>query len=250
MILLALACIENGLHVPENPAPPGVSILTPPAVTPFAPASAPVYANTSLTLFEIEPLTGEKDPVGDFHDVDGNPVDSFLDIAIDLDGQLIGGTFDALYRIDPETAQVELLCETEVEMLALAFTDDGRLFAGGDFVIRELDWETCSSSVLLEDVGYKTSGDLVGLPDGYLYWTVEGENGDELVRVDPVYGYTSWVGLIGVHKLFGVGYDEDTLYGFSRYGDVVAISPENAGSEILSQDETSWWGATTNPVRW
>ena len=252
MILLALACIENSIGLPETAAPPGIGTLVPPTVVPpFQPAEAPVYANTSPTLFEIDPLTGDRTVVGDFHFEDGTPVDSFLDIAIDLDGQLIGGTFDALYRIDPATAEVELLCETEVQMLALAFDDEGHLFAGGDFVIRELDTETCESTELLEDVGFKTSGDLVGLPDGYLYWTVEGEDGDELVRVDPRYGYTSWVGVIGVSKLFGVGYDDGTLFGFGRYGEVVAISPEHAGAEVLSQDEEiSWWGATTNPVLW
>ena len=252
MFLLLVACtIENGLTVPTNPAAPGLEILSPPTTPVFTPAEAPVYANTSPELFEIDPLTAERTLVGAFHDVDGNPVDSFLDIAIDLEGQLIGGTFDAVYRIDPDTAEVEWLCDTDVEMLALAFDDEGRLFAGGDFTIRQLDYETCSSVVLLDDVGFKTSGDLVGLPDGYLYGTVEGEGGDELVRVDPVHGYTSWVGVIGVEKLFGVGYDDGTLFGFSRYGEVVAISPSSAGADVLSYDEDiSWWGATTNPVRW
>ena len=252
MILLALACIENLLRVPESDPPAGVSSPVPPTVAPpFTPAEAPVYANTSPTLFEIDPQTGARTVVGDFHLQDGSPVDSFLDIAIDLDGQLIGGTFDALYRVDPETAEVELLCETDVQMLALAFDDEGRLFAGGDFIIRELDVKTCESTVMLDDVGFKTSGDLVGLPDGYLYWTVEGEDGDELVRVDPEHGYISWVGVIGVSKLFGVGYDEGVLFGFGRYGEVVAISPDHAGADLLSQDEAiSWWGATTNPVLW
>lgn len=251
MILLLACTIENGLHQPVVQTPPGMVVLTPPTTPVFTPAAAPVYANTSPELFEIDPLTGDRTSVGFFHDVDGNPVDSFVDIAIDLEGQLIGGTFDGVYRIDPETAEVELLCETDVGMYALAFSDDGTLFAGGDFVIHQLDIESCTHSVFLEDVGYRTSGDLVGLPDGYLYWTVEGDDGDELVRVDPINGYTSWVGVIGVPKLFGVGYHEGTLFGFGRYGEVVAISPDHAGAEMLSQDDgISWWGATTNPVRW
>jgi hypothetical protein len=212
------------------------------------PATAPIYGNTSEQLFEIDPDTGEKWLVGSFHDADG-PVTYFVDIAIDMDGRLVGGTFDALYAIDPTDATVSRICDIDVEMMALAFTSDGRLFGGGDQTIREIDTQSCTAVELLSG-GYTTSGDLVGLPDGYLYWTVRGEDGDELVRVDPTYGYTSWIGPIEGEKLFGLGYAEDTLYGFSALGEIVAIDPITAKTTLRSGDGTTWWGATTNPVTW
>ena len=93
-------------------------------------ASAPVYANTSGRLYEVEPSTGEAITIGDFRD-DSGKVDGFVDIAIDLSGRMFGGTFESIYRIDPETAEVERLCDTEVELYAMTFTSDGRLIAGG-----------------------------------------------------------------------------------------------------------------------
>ena len=66
-------------------------------------AEAPVYANTSTTLYEVESSTGAHMWVGEFQET--QPVDKFVDIAID-DGRMFGGILDALYRIDPTTAEV------------------------------------------------------------------------------------------------------------------------------------------------
>ena len=41
------------------------------------------------------------------------------------------------------------------------------------------------------------------------------------------------------------------LCGFSKSGQTVSISPEDAATTELSVDvEVSWWGATTNPASW
>lgn len=214
-------------------------------------ATAKVYANTSGELFEINPRTSEHVRIGAFHTAGGQSVEQFTDIAIDLNGRMVGGTFDAIYIINPETAEVAKVCDTDIEMMALAFDSDGRLFAGGDFIIREVSLPDCRATTLLDNVGFQTSGDLVGLPDGYLYWTVRGDNGDDLVRVDPSYGYTSWVGHIGVEKLYGLGYDDGILFGFNSRGNIAKISPSSGYGTITGGDsQTSWWGATTNPVVW
>lgn len=208
-----------------------------------------VYANTSDTLFEVEPSTGGVSRIGTFSD----GVSGMVDIAIDTDGHMYGGTFDALYAIVPRTAMVTKICDIDTSMYALTFSSDGRLFAGGDATIVEIDIDDCSVRVLLEGSIYSTSGDLVGLPDGYLYWTVDGSDGDGLVRVDPNSGVTRWIGSIGTDNLFGLGYSEEDerLYGFSSGGDIVEISPVDASAVTLSQDEDlGWWGATTNPVAW
>jgi hypothetical protein len=214
-------------------------------------AEAPVYANTSGTLFEVEPFDGTKSAVGDFHTASGEPVDGMVDIAINLEGELFGGTFDALYQINPVTAEVEKICDTDIEMTALTFTDEGALISGGDDRITEVDTEYCVETVVLDNAPYETSGDLVGLPDGFLYWTVRGENSDELVRVDPNTGLHGWIGEIKAEGLFGLGYDDGELYGFSKTGEIVRINPTGAATKLLSADETTpWWGAATNPVVW
>lgn len=217
---------------------------------PLVVATAEVYAHTSTTLYEVDPATGAYTLVGDFYGQFG-PVDTFIDLAIDMNGHMIGANYTYLYQVDPSTAEVTPLCPVSVNMYALAFTSDGRLFAGHGTEIVSVDTTTCATTTLVTDATYNTSGDLVGLPDGYLYWTVWGEDGDDLIRVDPNWGYTTHVGAIGHDRLFGLGYDNGELYGFSDEGNIVRINPINASANVVATDSArAWWGAATNPVLW
>jgi hypothetical protein len=215
-------------------------------------ASAPVYANTFSTLYEIVPSTGERKEIGPFTDAStGAPVEYFVDIAIDLSGRMVGGTFDELYSINPTTAAVTYLCTADVDMYALAFTPNGYLIAGSDEGVYYLDTFNCDDTPMLSNSEYITSGDLVGLPDGYLYWTVELEKTDGLVRIDPSNGVTLFLGDTGFEDIYGLGYDNGNLYGFNALGETIRISPDTASSTLVtSSSKIQWWGATTNPVKW
>jgi hypothetical protein len=241
------ATVDTGTPTTDTPTTPSTTTST--TTTPTTIATAPVYANTSDELFEIDPATGARTSVGRFHD-GGGSVDGMVDIAIDLDGHLYGGTFDALYRIDAGSAAVTLVCATDLAPYALAFTSDGVLFAGAGTEIVEVDVDTCRETTLVSDGGYSTSGDLVGLPDGYLYWTVLDGSTDGLVRVNPQNGALLYVGSVGEAQLFGLGYDQGQLYGFSSNGSIVRIDPADGSTSLVFADTTSWWGATTNPVVW
>ena len=253
LLWMALACHDYDFQEVEEIVVEGEDTAVvdepPPEDTGEVVASAPLYGNTSTTLYQIDPQKGGMSEIGDFHDANG-PIDQFIDIAIDLDGYMVGGTFDALYRVDPSTAFVTHICDTEVEMTALTFASSGELITGGDAEIRWMDIDTCASSLLVSSSTYATSGDLVGLPDGYLYWTVEGSDGDELVVVNPETGAQMWNGRIGVSALFGLGYHNDKLYGFSAEGDIVEITPSNAQISDTISSGVAWWGAATNPVVW
>jgi hypothetical protein len=257
------APLDTGAPPPVDTSPPPEDTAVeeppedtdPPTATETEPeepiAQDPVYANTSGSLYSVDPETGDALYIGDMHAADGTPVVNFIDLAIDLGGRLYGGTFDALYRIDPVTAAVTEVCSFGVDMTALTFTSAGQLVAGGASTIELVDVDTCAVEVLVSGSIYETSGDLVGLPDGYLYWTVWGTTGDDLVRVDPTSGAQTYVGPIGVDRLFGLGYDGGQLYGFSSEGEIVRVPPGGGVSEITAISSTlSWWGATTNPVTW
>jgi outer membrane protein assembly factor BamB len=259
-LLVSTGCSEYGINEQQNPTPPGEDTDTldptetetdiPEEDDPVELAEAPVYANTSTTLYEVDPSSGGHQWVGDFRE-DGVTVNGFVDIAIDGKGRMYGGTFEALYRIDPTTAEVIYLCDASHDMTAMAFSSDGELFVGGSASIHVMDVTNCATSRLIDSVYYETSGDLVGLPDGFLYWTVRGANSDELVRVDPETGTTVWVGTIPEENLYGLGYANDQLFGFSSSGKIMRISPIGASASVLvSNNELSWWGATTNPVTW
>ena len=213
-------------------------------------ADAPVYANTRDTLYEVVPKTGATVLVGQFVDDAGTVIDNMIDIAIDPVGRMFGGTYETLYRIDPTTGGVSEVCDVEFAMFALAFDDEGNLYAGGDNLIERIDVDDCTRTVLVEHPEYVTSGDLVGLPDGFLYWTIRGGEADELVKVSPRSGSTEWIGVVGVDRLFGLGYHEGSLYGFSDDREIVRIDPISAATFVLVPSSEQWWGATTNPVSW
>ena len=194
--------------------------------------------------------TGETHFVANFWSDDGS-LRNFVDIAIDLNGRMYGGTYDTLYRIDPTNGCSTRICR------ASRRNDSTHLYVRwcvGRWRCRShLD---CGREQLhirdsTERLYWETSGDLVGLPDGYLYWTVVGENGDDLIKLDPDSGMTQWVGETGYDELYGLGYDDDELLGFSAGGNIVAINPSKAFSVLQSTTQSiSWWGATTNPVIW
>lgn len=227
-------------------------------------AAAPVYANTTDRLYTVDPTTGTATLVGQFHE-QGTPIDGFVDIAIDGDGRLFGGTQGtgaqrtgrAVYRVDPITAGVTHVCDLNADMHGMAFLPDGRLVVAGRETMFAVDVDRgCGLALLGLDDEHTTSGDLVQLPDGRLYWTVWGDEpgaSDHLVVLDPN-GLDAPVdrGEIGFDRLYGLGYDQQAhqLYGFSADGEVVAINVQTAVGSVIGTLATAWWGATTNPVIW
>ncbi len=227
---------------------------------PIAPARLPIYAHTRNTLYSVDPEGGAVTLIGTFLTASGSKPE-IVDIAIDLAGRLYGGSLGkggvgrAVYRIDPTTGALESVCEMAVELTAMTFTSDGRLVLGGDDVLQVVDLAAnCRVTTVFTANGYETSGDVVGLPDGLIYWTVRGSGQDKLAVVDPDDASTARIiGNLGVDRLFGIGFDEaeGALYGFSADGEIVRIEPKTGVTEILAADKAyGWWGATTNPVLW
>jgi len=262
-LLFVFGCQAQEYGFQKPPTAPQLPVPTPPPVVdtdePVVPvADAPVYANTTDELFTVDPISGARTSVGVFTLPNGTLVDRMTDIAINNDGEVFGGTFDALYQIDPTTAEVTKICDTDVEMMGLAFTPDGDLLAAGDSVIRRVDLGDCGSTAVVFNTPFNTSGDLVGHPDGNIYWTVwEDTDQDGLVRIQPGTWSLEYLGTIPVGRLFGLGYADDQLFGFSSNGETVSVVPDSANgggfitSQVLSNDVgISWWGATTNPVAW
>ena len=130
-------------------------------------ATEKMYANTSGSLYQVDPETGSMTFIGDFQE-DGQPVDRFEDIAIDLSGHMYGGTGEYMYLINPNTAEVRAICPLEIDTTALTFTSDGELIIGVDRALYTFDVVDCSLSILDFKLRIRNSGDIVGLPDGYI----------------------------------------------------------------------------------
>lgn len=256
--------------VDESDLPPTDESDPPPEDTgePPDPAEYPVYAHTRDTLYRVEPATGAATSIGKFS-LPGGSSPEIVDIAIDLQGRLFGGsnrtgsaTSRTLYRIDPATAVLTRVCETpaDVDLAAMTFTSDGRLLAGSVDSLVEIDLSrSCRTTTLFQQAGWVTAGDVVGLPGGVVYWTLKGSTfqNNRLAKVDltPASGPSGrLVGTVDVERVYGLAYDEalNTLYGFSAFeGQIVRLDPGTGSATLIDQDPAlSWWGATANPVLW
>jgi hypothetical protein len=209
-------------------------------------ATEPVYLNTGSELYGYDPTTNTATLIGHFS-LGGTRITDMTDIAIDLSGYMYGCAYDVLYRVNPATAEATLVGRMKQEMNALTFVSDGRLVGASEDVVT-IDTSTAKETTLYGGGKWSSSGDIVGLPDGMLYWTVEG--GDRLVVIDPTTGSASEVGSIGVTAIYALGYAYGDLYGFTSSGKALVIDPGTASVSSKQNLSGSWWGATTNPVLW
>jgi hypothetical protein len=240
------------MALPDSGSRDAFVIPEPPDAGEVEPAREAIYIHTGDTLYSWDPADNAKTAIGTFHTRD-REVTNVVDIAIDLDGTMFGGTTEReIFRIDPETALCTYLSTYDDILHGLTFLSDGRLVVAGR---RVAIVDPMSARVLDELVGegrFETSGDIIGLPDGKLYWTVRGarDEGDQLVRIDPANGNASLLGGGPVAGLYGLGFAYGELYGFSRDGVVVELNQRTGDVLDTRTLEGRWYGATTNPVLW
>jgi hypothetical protein len=270
LLLIASACDDARLHVAPDPPDAGFfadaspladagfpvdAAMLAPDAEPALPAREPIYIHTGESLFSYDPVSNAATVIGPFHDQNGM-IEDMVDIAIDLNGRMFGGTRDKkIYFINASNAACEYRFDFDDILHGLTFLSDGSLVVAGERVSIVNPVTGAVQIEILAAQEYETSGDIVGLPDGKLYWTVrnpdaQSGNGDGVVRIHPISGRIDWLGEATVKSIYGLGYSDNKLYGFSDKGRVVTIDPSNGAvlqSRVL---EGRWWGATTNPVHW
>jgi len=235
---------DTGVSVRDTAEPEPDTGAVPDDEVDLGTATAVIYLNTEDTLYAWDPETGVTE-VGRFSD----PAARMTDIAIDMAGTMVGIATNELYEIDARTGDLTFLCALEDWANGLTFLSDGRLVtAGADLLM--VDRVTCAATPLSRGSGFQTSGDVVGIPGERLLWTVNSSGGDGLVEVDPDTGTATLIGNLGVSSLWGVGYSDGLLYGFSANEEVVVIDPHTATVSSRAPLPRAWWGAATNPVRW
>lgn len=215
----------------------------------YEPAEEPIYAHSPHTLYTVDPATGDHDVVGTFHLAGGGSTELY-DIAIDPAGRMAGGAQGTLYWVDPLSGELTEACQLSVGYTALTFSADGTLYSGSANDVVRIDPDTCTVDYLVHGASVTTSGDLVGLPDGYLYWTVRGGMYDHLVRIDPGTGSVHNVGSLDAGSVYGLSYFEDTLYAFGYGGTIHAVEPSDASTISVVTNTPSWYGAATNIFAW
>jgi hypothetical protein len=186
-----------------------------------------MYAHSGTELYAVdpEPPYGVT-PVATFFRGDGEPTPNITDLAVNLEGAMYGVSTNGVWRVAPQTGEIELVLQTTGEFfVALTFLANGTLLAGGD---------------------------MVGLPDGLLYCAVKGPDDDEasLMIYDADDDTVVSAMPTGSTRLFGVGFGRGTLFGFTDGGDILSIDDVTGVATVVSSPGHAFWGAATNPVRW
>ncbi len=220
-----------------------------------------VYAHTDSTLYRIDPDSLAITEVGAF----GWPIallpDQMTDIAIDKNGNMIGVSFTAVYKIDPDTAQTTLLSDSLdgtynglsfVPAAMLGETGDDVLIAtrNADGIVFRIDPMTgVSTQVGNMGSAFASSGDLVAVDGFGTVQTVPGSSNDELARLAPVSFSATTIGTdTGYGEIWGLAYWKNKVYGFTNGGDFILIDPTTGVGTLVSSNGPTWWGAAVTTV--
>jgi hypothetical protein len=212
-----------------------------------------VYAHSDQTLFSVDPTSLAVTWIGEFNWPQGP--DQMTDIALDRYGHMMGISYSTLYAIDPSNAKCTFLAFFTEGMNALSFVagsaadagaDETLLGAGPDGSVYRIDPVTGAQTWL----GYygnerSSSGDLVSI-EGATYATVLDltDSSDVLVKVDPSTGAATEIGATGTTDIWGLGYWDGKLFGFTASNGIVDIDiGTGKATPIPGTDSFSFWGA-------
>jgi len=207
-----------------------------------------IYVNTGNELYSFVPDTSALTLIGEFK-VGQQKIENITDIAINHNGQMFGITIDSLYQIIPRTAEMSFIRSLSKEYMGLTFLGDNNLIAAGSS-LDIISIYNDDVNVIIPEGIFETSGDIVGLPDNLIYWTVRGDNEDQLISVNLSGAIEKWSKVENTSGIYGIGYANDELYGFTKDNTVIIIDPLNANVKDEKELNGSWWGAATNPLLW
>jgi len=213
-----------------------------------------MYAHTADDLYSIDDAPPyEAHLVSTFNRIDGEPAPNITDLAVSLEGEMYGVSTNGVWHIAPATGVMEPVLETEDEFfVAMTFLSDGSLLVGGDGNLYEVDLATGTYSTLTSFSSWGWDGDMVGLPDGFLYCIMraDGASNSSLVIYDAVFDTILSDADTGVGSMFGVAYGAQTLFGFTDGGAIVTIDAASGLATEVATPDLGFWGAATNPVLW
>ena len=217
-----------------------------------SPATQAIYAQSSNRLYSYDATSKTTNLIGTFKYADGSNA-SVFDIAITPSGLMYGVDGSALYYINSSTSRLSLIPTTGIaefgNINGLTALSDGRLvIAGNGVAIYKI--ETQELTTLVSPNQYQTSGDIIALPDGYLYWSVNSGSGNQLLKINPSNGSITVIGTMSYAGVWGLGYANNLLYGFDNTGAIFEINPTTAHTTLQNNSGINWYGATTNPVLW
>ncbi len=211
-----------------------------------------ILAHTDTSLFGMDTDTLEIQHIGDF-----NTGEIMTDIAVDSNGDVLGISFESVFRIDPNTAQVEKLSTLSgsSNYNGLSFVPNPNdsnqeiliaVAIGG--VVRRIDPQT-GDNTWTGDYGplLTSSGDIVHVDGFGMVATVDDRTEGTttaLARIDPLSFSATIIGYTNHTGIWGLGFWGDTVYGFTRDNEIIGIDPQTGSSWNIKQTHgLSWFGA-------
>ncbi len=204
-----------------------------------------IYANSSTSLYRVDPVTFAVTKVGDF-----NIGEEMTDVAVTPAGVVYGVSFSSLYSINKTTGKATFVASVGGSgNNSLTFLPNGQLQAAdssGD--VKRIDPSTGAVTYVGNyGGGMGSSGDLVAVASGQMYATATGSASDLLVKVAPN-GAATVVGQTGKSSVWGLAYAGSRVVGFTTGGQILKIDPATGASTVLASTGVSFWGAGQSPL--
>lgn len=217
----------------------------------YPPPTAAVYANSSDSLYVIDPATNAVSLVGPFQGCD-----FVIDIAVNRTGGVFATTKSALFAVDPKTAACKYIANGTYPN-SLSFVPQGTVnpdhetlvgYNGSSYVRIDPNTGLVSPVGDLGDPSLASSGDLFSLIGGGTYLTVKSEKcNDCLVEVDPSTGkLLKQLGPIGAYSnVWGLAFWGGTAYGFTNSGLMFSLDPATMKTAPIAYNggNLAFWGA-------
>jgi hypothetical protein len=246
------------LTLPDGGLPDGLE-------APAAAQTITVFAHSSDRLFRVDPDSLNVVEVGRFYlrgTTPRMPIDGMTDIAVDRDGHIIGLTTGDLLQIDALDAGCVVITSLPQGRAFNGMSwvrgggtasDEQLVATGYDGSVFRIDPRSGASTMLGALGGdLRSSGDLVSVAVHGTLATVTGNGTDVLARVDPDTGRAVTIGPIGFLRVWGLGFWQNRVFGFTDHGQFISVDPVTGkGTLVRTLSNLHFWGAgvtTSAPV--
>ncbi|MEM9926813.1 MAG: PEP-CTERM sorting domain-containing protein [Cyanobacteria bacterium P01_D01_bin.50] len=146
------------------------------------------------------------------------------DIALSEDKQLFGATFRQLYSLDLETKTSTLIGNLGVNNLnGLGFGDNGVLYGTGGSNFYSIDTNSGLATQIADIPNFASAGDIVFNEErNQFFGTSNTPSNSTLFSID-LDGTATEIGNIGFPSIFGLFFENETLYGYTANRQQIVI---------------------------
>lgn len=191
-----------------------------------AEAATAFLGSTNGNFGTVDTGTGAFTPIG--------TTESFFDIAVASPTLGYGVTSNRnFYSINLANASTNFIGNTGAFMNGLGFDNSGNLFGTGSNNFFSIDLSTGFASLVATINQFTSSGDIAFDGDKF-FATSTSPNGDTLFSFKTDGTSQTVIGPIGFSGVYGLTYQEGTLFGYTNANEVLAINTANGSGAVIA----------------